>query len=127
MLEELAERYPIRLVTQRNRGLGAARNFGIAHARGRYVLPLDADDIIEPELRRARASTRSQPTPDLAYVSTWSRFVDEDGEPPKAATRATRRSATGRRCSRPRTSAARATARHPPLALRRGPRATTRS
>jgi glycosyltransferase involved in cell wall biosynthesis len=38
----------IRLVRHENRGLAAARNTGFAHARGRYVLPLDCDDWIEP-------------------------------------------------------------------------------
>lgn len=37
------------LVRQRNLGLPAARNTGFRHALGKYVLPLDADDWIEPD------------------------------------------------------------------------------
>lgn len=71
---------PVRLVTQRNRGLGAARNLGFAVARGRYVLPLDADDTIDPVFVE-RCVTALEADDDLAYVGTWSRYVDEDGEP----------------------------------------------
>ena len=37
-----------RYLEQPNRGLPAARNAGIERARGRYILPLDADDLLEP-------------------------------------------------------------------------------
>jgi glycosyltransferase involved in cell wall biosynthesis len=33
-------------VKQENKGLSAARNFGISHAKGTFILPLDADDKI---------------------------------------------------------------------------------
>ncbi len=39
----------IRLVRQLNRGLPAARNAGFRAAAGSYVLPLDADDWLEPD------------------------------------------------------------------------------
>ncbi|HEY8426405.1 MAG TPA: glycosyltransferase family A protein [Limnochordales bacterium] len=38
----------IRYVEQPNRGLAEARNAGIRLARGSLILPLDADDLIEP-------------------------------------------------------------------------------
>src|SRR5688572_5534864 len=47
----LCDKWPdrsIRLVEQQNRGLAAARNAGIASARGDLILPLDADDQLEP-------------------------------------------------------------------------------
>ena len=37
----------IKLITQVNKGLSAARNVGIAHASGDFILTLDADDFLE--------------------------------------------------------------------------------
>jgi glycosyltransferase involved in cell wall biosynthesis len=61
-----------------NAGLGTARNFGISQSRGRYIVPVDADNMLEPTfVERGVALLESQP--DLAYVTSWSRYVDEDG------------------------------------------------
>ena len=38
----------IRFIAQANKGGGAARNAGIDAARGRYVAPLDSDDVLLP-------------------------------------------------------------------------------
>lgn len=38
----------VRLIRQKNQGLGSARNNGIMQARGRYILPVDADNKIRP-------------------------------------------------------------------------------
>jgi glycosyltransferase involved in cell wall biosynthesis len=39
-----------RLICQANGGVAAARNRGISEARGRFILPLDADDLIDPAM-----------------------------------------------------------------------------
>src|SRR5947209_8221071 len=39
----------LNVIFQENKGLGAARNSGIAKSRGRFILPLDADNRIYPE------------------------------------------------------------------------------
>lgn len=36
------------VISQVNKGLASARNTGIMNATGDYILPLDADDILEP-------------------------------------------------------------------------------
>jgi glycogen(starch) synthase len=78
VLGELAARYPLAVLTQMNAGLGAARNFGISQSRGRYIVPLDPDDVLEPTYIE-RGVTLLESQPDLAYVSTWTRYVDQDG------------------------------------------------
>jgi glycosyltransferase involved in cell wall biosynthesis len=45
---EQASRLVSTYVEQPNRGLGAARNAGFGAAHGEYVVPLDADDLLEP-------------------------------------------------------------------------------
>ena len=39
----------IKYVYQENCGVSAARNNGVAHSKGEYILPLDGDDKIAPE------------------------------------------------------------------------------
>src|SRR6266567_4906753 len=39
----------IRLPQKPNGGLVSARNFGIAHASGEFIAPIDADDLWHPE------------------------------------------------------------------------------
>ena len=49
IVEKIAELYPdkINIVNQKNKGLGGARNTGVANAKGDYVLFVDSDDYIE--------------------------------------------------------------------------------
>jgi glycosyltransferase involved in cell wall biosynthesis len=80
ILGKLATRYPITVVTQPNSGLGAARNFGISQSRGRYVLPLDADNMLEPTFIE-RAVEILEQEPEAAYVTSWLLYIEEDGAP----------------------------------------------
>lgn len=78
VLAELATRFPIRVLTQPNSGLGRARNAGIAQSRGAYVLPLDADNMLHPAFIR-RCLDVLEEEPAIAFVTTWSQYIDEEG------------------------------------------------
>ncbi|ROL57688.1 glycosyltransferase [Bacteroidetes/Chlorobi group bacterium Naka2016] len=48
---ELISRYPTRRIVylhKKNEGVAKARNYGIQHSKGKYILPLDADDMLHP-------------------------------------------------------------------------------
>lgn len=57
----------MRLIEQPNAGLAGARNTGIGAARGRYVLPLDSDDLIADGML-VRCADLLDADPDLELV-----------------------------------------------------------
>jgi glycosyltransferase involved in cell wall biosynthesis len=70
----------VRVVSQPNRGLPAARNAGTATARGTYVAFLDSDDLLLPAfLERARQALEQTPNPGFAYTDAYV-FDDQTGQ-----------------------------------------------
>jgi glycosyltransferase involved in cell wall biosynthesis len=70
----------IRLLRQANQGTPGARNAGIAASSGRYILPLDADDILLPEmLARTVGLLEAEPALAIAYTD-YRRFGSESGD-----------------------------------------------
>lgn len=67
-LIERLEGQGLRVIRQANKGLSGARNTGLAAARGEFVLPIDADDIISPTFV-AKAVEVMRREPELAYVT----------------------------------------------------------
>lgn len=65
---EHAQHPKMRVVRSANQGLAAARNLGISHATGRYILPLDCDDRIAPTyLEKAVARLDADPGLGIVY------------------------------------------------------------
>lgn len=74
--EEIAAKYckldaRVKYVKQENQGLPSARNTGISMAKGKYILPLDADDKISPDYAsKAVEVLESNPNMGIVYCET---------------------------------------------------------
>jgi len=79
MILDLADRYGAKLITQVNSGLGSARNAGIVQSSGRYVMFLDADNVLRPTFIE-RCVEVLERNAQFAYVTAWARYIDERGE-----------------------------------------------
>ncbi len=68
----------ITFIMQQNMGLSEARNSGIKVAVGKYIVCLDADDILEPEyIKKTVAVLKKDKSNKLGFVTTW---LQEFGE-----------------------------------------------
>ncbi|MCP3460043.1 glycosyltransferase [Bradyrhizobium sp. CCGUVB23] len=73
--------YPdVRLVTQRNAGLAAARNTGLKASSSSYIVFLDADDLLMPNAVRAGLACHAL-SPRTGLVYGAHRRVGPQGEP----------------------------------------------
>jgi len=62
------DRGSVSVIRTENRGLAAARNTGIEAAGGKYILPLDADDTIEPTyIEKAVAALEADTETGIVY------------------------------------------------------------
>ncbi len=67
------EGYRIRYHKQECHGIVQPRNWGAGNARGEYILPLDADDLLAPKFLEMTVPILDH-KPDVAYVSTKALF-----------------------------------------------------
>ncbi len=72
---------PVRLLRVVHGGLAATRNRGLRAARGRWIVLLDADDLLEPQLVE-RAVRFHERRPDLAFVLANLRYFTGRGAGP---------------------------------------------
>lgn len=66
---KIAKKYPIKVISQVNKGLSSARNTGIMNATGDYILPLDADDILLPGCLKRITEVAELTKPDIVSPS----------------------------------------------------------
>jgi teichuronic acid biosynthesis glycosyltransferase TuaG len=57
----------VQMITQKNGGVSSARNNGLQHAKGQYVVFLDADDLMTPEFLELRVIFLSG-KPELGFT-----------------------------------------------------------
>jgi glycosyltransferase involved in cell wall biosynthesis len=86
VLKEIKEAHPeILIIDQKNGHLSNARNSGIKASKGEFVLPLDADDIIEPTMLE-KCLDELKKDEKLGLVYTYVRLfgnIDEIWERPE--------------------------------------------
>ena len=76
VVEDIKVNKEIRIVSQENRGVSAARNYGIALARFKYIALLDADDEWEPGFL-LKIKTAIEKFPDAGFygAASWHRNI----------------------------------------------------
>lgn len=70
-VEQFLEDGRVRLIHEPTRGAAAARNAGIAAARGRYVSFLDSDDVFLPDFLETMLAVLDSSGADVAYTDGW--------------------------------------------------------
>jgi glycosyltransferase involved in cell wall biosynthesis len=70
----------VKLISQQNQGVSAARNTGIAQAQGEYIAFIDADDLWEPTKLEKQVRCLED-NPAVGMVHTWMAEIDEQGKP----------------------------------------------
>ncbi|EHJ61938.1 glycosyl transferase family 2 [Novosphingobium pentaromativorans US6-1] len=77
IVQGLAARDPrIRLLRQANAGVAAARNAGIAASTGRFIAPVDADDLWHPAKIERQLAVFRQGGERMGLVYTWFALID---------------------------------------------------
>ncbi|MDB5507206.1 MAG: hypothetical protein JWR75_1844 [Devosia sp.] len=77
LARSFSDRLPgLQVISQPRRGTGAARNAGLALARGTYIAPLDADDLWHPTYLRQLADRLDAAGPGTVMAYAFHRRID---------------------------------------------------
>lgn len=72
IIDAEASGYPrVRAISQKQGGVSAARNAGLKVARGKYILFVDADDVVERELVQKMVAAMEKGEVDLVTCGNW--------------------------------------------------------
>lgn len=78
IVRQFADHDPrVNLLQQANGGVAAARNFGIQHAQGEFIAPIDADDLWYPENLAKQVNCAISGGTNVGVVYSWSVYIDE--------------------------------------------------
>ena len=78
ILKKMAHYPSIRLITQDNSGQAAAMNAAFSVAKGKYIIFLDSDDLLD---REAAVEAVAAFRPDTAFTQFFLRTIDDQGLP----------------------------------------------
>lgn len=80
ILEEYAQKDSrIKIITQKNRFAGAARNKGMEYASGKYLSFLDADDYYAPDMIEKMVQKAEENSADIV-ICRYEQFYEKEGE-----------------------------------------------
>ncbi|MFI4916755.1 MAG: glycosyltransferase [Phycisphaerales bacterium JB060] len=82
MIDQLERDASVGVVRKRNGGLGDARNAGITQARAKYVVPLDADDLLDPTFVAKTLHAARQPSKSSRPLAMVTSMVAAFPDPP---------------------------------------------
>lgn len=69
----------VKLISQENQGVSAARNIGIQNSTGEYIAFIDADDLWEPTKLEKQLQC-FQNNPSIGLIHTAMTIIDEEGK-----------------------------------------------
>ncbi|MFL5357140.1 glycosyltransferase [Archangium sp.] len=81
LVEELEGTPKLRIIRKPNGGLSSARNAGLREARGRWILPVDPDDLLAPTFLEKAVDVMSR-SPGLGYTTALVSYFTEDPRQP---------------------------------------------